>query len=83
MPDTGKVKLPNSPAPRHASPEAIVATALASVPGFEHWAHEPAPAELTSQALALEDQALMTLVAACLLRIAEDRTNQPDARRAA
>ncbi len=62
-----------TPSLPNRQPEAVVAAALSLVPGFDQWAHEPAPAQLTSQALSLDQQALMTLAAACLLRIAEEQ----------
>ncbi|MBB6431169.1 hypothetical protein [Algisphaera agarilytica] len=56
---------------QHASPEAKVARALAGLPVFEGWCHQPTPAELESMILDLSEQELMTTAAVCLLRLAK------------
>lgn len=52
--------------------DAIVAWTLADFPTFEHWTHQPVPAELESKLLDLDEQELMTVAAVCLLRLAKN-----------
>lgn len=66
---------------QHATPEARVARALASLSIFSDWTHQPMCAELESRFLELNEQELMTAAAACLLRLAKlkDQADHSDA----
>lgn len=64
---------------QHAAPEAKVARALASLPMFEGWTHEPTTREIESLVMDLTDQELMTTAAVCLLRLAKNQQLPPDA----
>lgn len=55
------------------SADAIVARALATVPGFERWSHESLPLELEKSLPSLDDQQLMTVAAAALLRLMQNQ----------
>ena len=63
---------------QHATPEAKVARALASLPMFEGWSHEPTTREIESLVMDLTEQELMTTAAVCLLRLAKGQHRQPD-----
>lgn len=55
----------------HITPDVLVAHALSSLPGFEAWAHQPAPSSVESLLLEFDEQQLMTTAAVCLLRLAK------------
>jgi len=55
----------------NATPEAKVARALASLSTFADWTHQPVPSDLESRLTELNEQALMTAAAVCLLRLAK------------
>lgn len=45
---------------------------------FEGWTHEPTPSDLESRLMELDEQALMTAAAVCLLRLAKHQHQAPD-----
>ncbi|MEM1447308.1 MAG: hypothetical protein AAGF84_14715 [Planctomycetota bacterium] len=55
----------------HAAPEAKIARALASLPMFAGWSHQPTTREIESLVMDLDEQELMTTAAVCLLRLAK------------
>ncbi|MEM6459019.1 MAG: hypothetical protein AAF710_06470 [Planctomycetota bacterium] len=50
-------------------PDARVARALATLPGYARWTHQPTRPEVEDALLDLDEQQLMTTAAACLLRL--------------
>jgi hypothetical protein len=67
-----------SPLFRELPPDAMVVRALASLPPFADWAHRPMPASLEQALIDLDRQQLMTVAAACLIRLTREGDAEPN-----
>jgi len=61
----------------HATAEALVARALAPLPGFSRWSHQPTTPEIERLLLDLDEQQLMNTAAVCLLRLMQKQQPPP------